>query len=131
MPVVSAFYAALTAVLSVVLADLVIRQRMTKRISVGDGNDSALLRATRAFGNFSEYAALVIVLLALAELLGISKLWLHVYGTVFILGRVIHALGMSLTLKANVGRTIGVAATHITMIALAISLLVVVWPKIG
>jgi uncharacterized membrane protein YecN with MAPEG domain len=130
MPVITAFYAALTALLCVVLADLVIRQRALRRVNIGDGGDPALTRAVRVFGNFTEYAALAIVLLALAELLGVSKTWLHVYGAVFVVGRVAHAVGLSLTPNASPGRFIGIAATHLVLVGLAISLLMAVWPKL-
>lgn len=130
MPVITAFYAALAGLLCVVLADLVIRQRALKRVNIGDGGNPAMTQAIRVFGNFTEYAALVIVLLALAELLGVSKMWLHIYGAAFIVGRIAHAIGLSLTPNASPGRFVGIAATHIVLIGLAISLLTVVWPKL-
>jgi len=86
---------------------------------------------TRVFGNFAEYAALVLVLLALAEMLGVSRTWLHIYGAAFLLGRIAHAIGLSRTLKVNIGRTAGMVLTLGTIIALSISLLAIAWPKIG
>ena len=60
LPFVTAFYAALTGLLCVVLSVLVVRQRMTTRISIGDGGNPGLSRMARVFGNFAEYAALVL-----------------------------------------------------------------------
>ena len=131
MPVVTAFYAAFTALLAVVLSSLVIRQRIGRRISIGDGGDKGMARVARVFGNFSEYAALVIVLLALAEMLGIPRLWLHVFGAAFVLGRISHAIGLSLTLAPNIGRLSGMIATLSVLIGLAISLLAATPPKLG
>ena len=131
MPVVSAFYAALTALVCVVLSALVIRQRIGKRISIGDGGDPDLSRAARVFGNFAEYAALVVVLLALAEMLGTPRTWLHIYGTVFVVGRIAHAVGLSYTLRPNLGRLTGVSATLAVLIGLALTLLASTLPRLG
>jgi uncharacterized membrane protein YecN with MAPEG domain len=131
MPVVSAFYAALTGLVCVVLSIMVIRLRGVTRTSIGGGDDPRMSRMTRVFGNFAEYAALVLVLLMLAEMLGVSRTWLHIYGVAFILGRIAHAIGLSRTLKVNVGRTAGMVLTLGTIIGLSISLLAIAWPKIG
>jgi uncharacterized membrane protein YecN with MAPEG domain len=131
VPVITAFYAALTALVGVVLSALVIRQRVGKRISIGDGGDPSLSRAARVFGNFAEYAALVIVLLALAEMLGTPRTWLHIYGGVFVVGRIAHAVGLSHTLRPNIGRLAGVTATLAVLIGLALSLLAKTLPRLG
>jgi hypothetical protein len=131
MPVVSAFYAALTGLVCVVLSIMVIRLRGVTRTSIGGGDDPRMSRMTRVFGNFTEYAALVLVLLVLAEMLGVSRTWLHIYGVAFILGRIAHAIGLSRTLRVNIGRTAGMVLTLGTIIGLSISLLAIAWPKIG
>jgi uncharacterized protein len=131
MPIVSAFYAALAGLMCVALSIMVIRLRGVTRTSIGGGDDPRMSRMTRVFGNFTEYAALILVLLTLAELLGLSQTWLHVYGAAFILGRIAHAIGLSRTLKVNIGRTAGMVLTLGTIIALSISLLAIAWPKIG
>jgi len=131
MPVVSAFYAALTALLCVALSSLVISQRFGKAISLGDGGDPTMSRAMRVFGNFAEYAALVIVLLALAEILGVSRTWLHIYGAAFVLGRIAHAVGLYRTPKPNIFRASGVTLTLAALIGLAIALLLATLPKVS
>jgi len=131
MPIVSAFYAALAGLVCAALSIMVIRLRGVIRTSIGGGDDPRMSRMTRVFGNFAEYAALILVLLTLAELLGLSRTWLHIYGAAFILGRVAHAIGLSRTLKVNVGRTAGMVLTLGTTIGLSISLLAIAWPKIG
>jgi uncharacterized protein len=131
MPIVSAFYAALAGLMCVALSIMVIRLRGVTRTSIGGGDDPRMSRMTRVFGNFTEYAALILVLLTLAELLGLSQTWLHVYGAAFILGRIAHAIGLSRTLKVNIGRTAGMVLTLGTIIALSISLLSIAWAKIG
>ena len=130
MPTVTAFYAALLALLCVVLSMQVIRQRREKRIGLGAGGDAALEKAMRVFGNFAEYAPLFVVLMALAEMLGTARPWLHVYGALFVAGRIAHALGLSHSSGASAGRVGGMVATQLVLIGLAISLLIAAVPKI-
>jgi uncharacterized protein len=119
--IVASFYAALLGLLCIVLSILVIRQRLAKRVSLGDGGDPGLTRASRVFGNFAEYAALFLVLLALAESLGTPARWLHVYGAAFVIGRIAHAVGVT---AGNGGRQAGMILTFGTLGALSVSLLV-------
>ena len=131
MPVVTAFYAALLALLCVLLSNLVIRQRRQKRVGLGDGGDAALTQAIRAFGNFVEYTPLFVVLMALAEMLGTQRPWLHAYGALFVAGRVAHAIGLSRTGRASAGRLGGMVVTQFVLIALAVSLLVATLPQLA
>ena len=95
LPFVTAFYAGLTGLLCVLLASLVIRQRMRSRVSLGDGGDAAMGRMSRVFGNFAEYAALVLVLLGLLEICHGSRTLIHVLGIAFIVSRLAHAFGLA------------------------------------
>lgn len=60
----------------------------------GDGGDDVLRRRIRAFGNFSEYAPICLILLALLEAQGAGTTWLWLTATLLVAGRVIHGLGM-------------------------------------
>ncbi len=113
------------------LASLVIRLRIGRRVSLGDGGDPLLKRATRVFGNFAEYAPLVIVLLALAEMLGTSRTWLHFYGAAFLAARLVHAVGLYRTTSPNVLRQAGVTVTFAVLIGLAVTLLAITLSKLG
>ena len=130
LPFVTAFYAALTGLLCVVLSALVIRQRMRRRISIGDGGDTEMGRMTRVFGNFAEYAALVLVLLALLEICGGSRLLVHALGICFIVSRLVHAFGLAMTTDVNPGRSAGIVLTLLTILVASISLLTIVARKI-
>lgn len=130
MPVVTAFYGALIALLGFILSMRVIRQRRGKRIGLGDGGDAALARASRVFGNFTEYAPLFVILLALAELTGVPLHWLHLYGVLFTAGRIAHALGLGRSSGASAGRVGGMVATQLALIGLAVTLLIVSIPRI-
>ena len=131
MPVITAFYAALAGLMCAALSLMVIRLRGVTRTSIGGGDDPRMARMARVFGNFAEYAALILVLLMLAEMLGMSRTWLHIYGAAFVVGRIAHAIGLYRTPKPNIFRASGVTLTLADLVGLAISLLLATLPKIG
>ena len=130
MLVVSSFYAALAGIMCVVLGILVIRQRRGARVAFGDGGHPVLSRATRIFGNFIEYAPLAMLLLALVEATGGRPVLVHILGAAFILGRLAHAIGLSQASGVNVGRSIGVVLTYLSILGSAITLLIHTVPRL-
>jgi len=88
-------YAALLALLYLVLTFRTIVLRGRFRVALGDGGNQALQRAIRAHANFAEYAPLAIVLLVLVEGSGAHTLTVHALGATLLLGRLLHALGVS------------------------------------
>ena len=94
MPI-TALYAGLLTLLFVVLSVAVIRVRVGEKISVGDGDNSDLLRRIRVHANFAEYAPLALVLLGLAESLKTDPRLLHAIGATLLIGRICHAIGLS------------------------------------
>jgi uncharacterized protein len=120
--VVTALYAALSALLIVWLSVRVIKLRRLKRVRLGDGNDSELRTAIRAQANATEYIPLSMILLLLLELSGGHSVLLHAGGLAIVTGRVIHArglltsslrkrvLGMWLTLLAIMGMAVACLA---------------------
>jgi uncharacterized membrane protein YecN with MAPEG domain len=131
LPFVTAFYAALTGLLCVLLASLVIRQRFRSRVSLGDGGDAAMNRMSRVFGNFAEYAALVLVLLALIEINGGSRVLVHALGIGFIVARLAHLPSASpRTADTNPGRATGILLTLLVIVVASVALLVIVARKI-
>ena len=126
---ITALYAALLALLFIVLALRVIRLRGTVRVPVGTGGDRLLERAVRVHGNCAEYAPIGIVLLLLVELCGYMSWVVHLNGTALLAGRVIHAWGMAQTREVIGFRVVGMVVTF-AMLASCAALLVVatVWP---
>ena len=96
MPI-TAFYAALLAILFLILSFRVIGVRRGQKVEIGDGGDKELFRRTRVHANFAEYAPLALLLLALAESLKTPSLMLHAVGLALLVGRIIHAIGLSQT----------------------------------
>ena len=94
MPI-TALYAALLAPLFLILSARVIGRRREARVALGAGEDAELLRRMRVHANFAEYTPFALVCLALAESLATPALVLHLAGSALLLGRYVHAFGVS------------------------------------
>jgi len=110
-PIVSALTAGVLVILQMILLLLVVLSRRTNRQSLGTGNSPALERAIRRHGNFAENAAIFIAGFALFEILGGSRILLEILCAAFVLGRLSHAFGLSLTKTVNVFRFVGIVTT--------------------
>lgn len=111
-------YAALAALLVVGLARNVIRLRRQYQVALGDGGNEDLLAAIRAHANAVEYLPIGLLLLLIFEL-NRGPIWLlHILGSLFIIGRLIHAYGVS---KAIIRyRIIGMQITIWLLIIMAV-----------
>jgi uncharacterized protein len=96
MPI-TAFYAAMLALLFMVLSFRTIERRRTARVEIGTGEDGELLRRCRVHANFAEYVPFALLLLGLAESLKAPNVLLHLAGLSLLAGRVMHAYGLSQT----------------------------------
>jgi hypothetical protein len=92
---ITAFYAALLAVLFLVLSVRVIGWRRERRVEFGHGEDIELLRRMRVHANFAEYVPFTLLLMALAESMAPPHLLLHLAGLLLVAGRLLHAYGVS------------------------------------
>ena len=91
--------------------------RESEKISVGDGGHPRLIARMRAQLNFAEYAPLVLLLIALIEATRGTQWWLGIVAAVFVLGRVLHGLGMD---GWRFGRAAGMVCTAPVMIGLSL-----------
>lgn len=85
-------YIAILLLMTVLLAAQVIILRNKLRISMGDGGNDLLALRVRIFGNFSEYAPLLIAALIACEISDVSSTKLHIIGFLAVIGRVSHAI---------------------------------------
>ena len=98
--------------------------REAEKIWVGDGGNARLVARMRAQLNFAEYAPVVLLLIALIEWARGTHWWLAVVAGLFVLGRVLHGLGMD---GWRFGRAAGMVCTAPVMIGLALYALVIPW----
>lgn len=121
---ITSFYAAILALLYVVLAILVVRQRIKHRVGLGTGKEPRMLQTVRMHGNFAEYVPLLLILVALLELQQ-SPVWqLHLVAGLTLAGRVLHAVGLWQSSGTSVARFVGMLSTFAALIAGAVLLLV-------
>jgi uncharacterized membrane protein YecN with MAPEG domain len=111
MPYATALYAGLLGLMSIVLAFIAGSIRGRERISVGDGGNKDLLLAMRRHANFTEFVPLALVLLAVLELNGVSKLAIHCLGAGLVVSRICHAVGLKADSIEGVGRAVGAGGT--------------------
>jgi uncharacterized membrane protein YecN with MAPEG domain len=118
---VTAYTAAAMAVILIALSLPISLRRQKTKISLGHGEDKLLHTQIRAHGNFTEYAAFGLLMLALYELTGATVLYLWIVAIALVGGRLLHALGMffsSIPLRG-----VGMIATYFSMLMAAWGLL--------
>lgn len=116
---ITAVYAALCALLILVLAGRVVLLRRATRTGLGDGGHDALARAIRAHGNAIEYIPVFLVMLLVLELNGSSGVVLHALGGTLLVARVLHGWGLSRSAGISFGRWYGTALTWLALIGAA------------
>ena len=115
-------YAALLAFGLILLSLRVIGLRRRLKVSLGTGGEADLERAVRVQGNFSEYVPLAVVLLSFVELGGNPHWAVHLLCGLLLVGRAVHAAGLSGAVEDHRYRVFGMAATF-TVLAVASTLL--------
>lgn len=92
---ITAIYASLTALMIIAFSWRVIKLRRSTKTGLGSGGNKALQLANRVHGNLLENAPIVLLLLLLAELGGLSSLYLHLAGGTWLFARLLHAVGLT------------------------------------
>ncbi|MBK7163221.1 MAG: MAPEG family protein [Sphingomonadales bacterium] len=122
MPVpVTAFVAAVCALLLLLTAIDTVRQRIRAQAAFGDAGNAKLICASRSHGNLAEHAPIVILLLAFLELGHAWHMGLMAVGALFLFGRVLHIWGLYLpaSSKPPLPRSLGVIFTWLTLAVLS------------
>ncbi len=94
-PTIVPFYAALLAGFYIFLSVRVVRMRRQEKVGIGDADNVRLRRAIRAHGNFAEYVPLAVILAAFVEIQQFAAIIVHALCWILIIGRLIHAYGVS------------------------------------
>jgi uncharacterized membrane protein YecN with MAPEG domain len=112
-----ALYVGLNALILLALAyNVGSRRGAQKQLQPGDMGDAVLTRAIRAHANFAEHAPIALLLLLILALLGFEALWLHLYGALFTVGRVVGGFGMMREKHPNALRFTGNLATGLALL---------------
>jgi uncharacterized membrane protein YecN with MAPEG domain len=119
-------WSGLSVILLLVLSGLTSANRRKHRVSIGDGGNASVAAASRAFGNAAEYIPIALIALALLALSGYPVWSIHLIGGAFVLGRVLHAVGMFRTVAGRpprIERMAGMLLTYLPLLASAVMLI--------
>ncbi len=114
---ITPLYAGLLGLLLIGLAYNVSRYRVGLKIAFGDNGHPGLQRAIRAHSNLTENAPMGLIMLATVEVQGFSAVAIHVLGCMLVLGRGMHAFGLSRNSGTSVGRAGGILLTWLMILA--------------
>jgi uncharacterized membrane protein YecN with MAPEG domain len=117
---ITAFYAAILALIVVALGINVTVHRVKLKVSLGDGGNAEMLRMIRLHGNAVEYIPVALVLMLAYEINGGWHAALHTIGIALVAGRVIQTWAMWSTEVAGPGRGTGQTLTWLSIVALAV-----------
>jgi uncharacterized protein len=118
---VTAFTAAVCALMLLILAIDTVRHRVRAQAAFGDHGDAKLISASRAHGNLAEHAPLVLVMMGCLELAHAYHPLLMGIGALFIAGRISHIFGLyaPVSTKPPLPRSLGVIITWLVLLMLS------------
>ena len=116
-------YAAIFGLMLVYLSFLVIKQRRSAKVSLGDGDNPTLRKAIAVHSNFSQYVPFALLLIAFVELNHASATITHGLCAGLLVGRVAHAYGLAQAVQIMKLRQIGMLLTFGVIIIAALYLL--------
>jgi len=125
LPIITMELAVVLALLQAFLMFRVGNFRAKVDVPLGDGGNPALLRRIRAHGNLTENAAIVLLLLAFAEMAGAPVLVVMSFAGVFLISRLANAVALSRESASLALRGVGALGTVGSLVGLALTLFIV------
>ncbi|AIY67690.1 glutathione metabolism protein [Pseudoalteromonas piratica] len=110
------FYAALLGLLYVYLSLATVSRRKKVLVALGDGGDKLLQKKVRAHGNFQEYVPIALILIAFFEYLGAFDWLIHLLAMALLIGRLLHAFGVSMEHEKLIYRVSGMGLTFLSIL---------------
>jgi len=120
---VTPVFAALLALIFVYLSVRTILKRRKAKVAVGDGGNVELQRAARAHANFIEYVPITLLVLTFLEMRAVGSYVMIGLCSLLLIGRCVHAYGISNPKENYIFRKIGVYMTFATLILGSLGLL--------
>lgn len=114
---ISAIYLPLFGILFVLITGRVGILRIRKRLSSGDGGDDDFRKVMRAQMNFTESTPLALMLIVLAEYRSAPSLLVHSLFSLLLIGRSLHYLQLTGTIRPIMFRMMGMLFTLVIMLA--------------
>ncbi|MBD3771765.1 MAG: MAPEG family protein [Rhodobacterales bacterium] len=114
-------YAGLFCLLMLILKANVGRVRTKHKVGFGDGGSQPLQRSLRVQGNAVEDVPVVLFGLLGLGALAAPVLLIHGLGASFLVGRILHAVGLGGSSGSSFGRSVGTLITALVMLATVIA----------
>jgi uncharacterized membrane protein YecN with MAPEG domain len=105
-------FAALLAFIFLYLSLAVIKIRISKKVSLGDGGEPDLEVAIRTHANFTENVPISLLLLWFVEAFAYSGNLAFILGSILVVARLAHIIGMHNPQDFMILRQMGVVATQ-------------------
>lgn len=112
---IASFYCALHILIFLALSVFVVRERLRRRIGLGDGGDMEFLQISRMQGHASEYLSPTLVLLLLFAILDMGLFAVHGFGMATLAGRIMHAAGLHKSPYRSIGRLFGMTLILVSL----------------
>ena len=119
-------FAAVFSVLFVLLSINVIQARRRHKVAIGAWRNKSVERAMRVHANFAEYVPFALLLITLLELNKTNAMLLIALCSALLVGRLVHAFGVSMENERFVYRVSGMALTFTVVLIAALANLAVV-----
>ncbi len=121
MPI-TLMYASIFAIFALVLSFKAGSARGKSGISIlfGAPENMELAQKVRVHQNFLEYVPLFLIVFAMIEINGGSRLFLYIVGDLLIVSRIAHAIGLKHDNMGHIGRLIGAAGTALLTLVMGI-----------
>ncbi|HIG22519.1 MAG TPA: glutathione S-transferase [Henriciella marina] len=116
-------YAGLFIILFILLKGNVGRVRSAEKIIFGDGANERLQRAQRVQGNAVEDVPVTLIGIIGLGLLSAPVLLIHGLGALFLIGRILHAVGLGGSSGGSPGRMFGTLLSLLVMLATGVGCL--------
>ena len=120
---VTPLYAAIIALLFVLLSVRTLRLRRRFQVAIGPGKEPLLSRAMRVHANFAEYVPIALILMFFLEIVTRNATLIHALGVMLLAGRILHAYGVSQVTENYRYRVSGMALTFTVIITASLFLL--------
>ncbi|MCC5816478.1 MAG: MAPEG family protein [Leptospira sp.] len=120
---ITALYALPLAILGLVLWFRVTIMRSNLNVSIGEKGDLNLLQKIRQHGNFIEWVPMILILMVIAEGNG-AGVWLHISGSLILIGRLVHPFGLKIDNASHPLRYVGNIASLLALLNVLICIVV-------
>ena len=117
---ISLTFAVAATIINLWLSWRVGKLRVSEKVLHGDGGVPLVSKRMRAHSNFTEYTPYVLILFTLIELALGSQSWLWILAIAYLVGRILHPIGMDYDIPHK-ARMIGILLTYVVTLALCIA----------